>query len=273
MKYIDSKKLSDPQFKRYTGISYSTFYLMVEQLKKHLPTTGRPAKLSLEDQVLLSLSYWREYRTLFHVATSYGVSEPTASRIVRHVEDCLIQSNLFNLPKDLPQGEGIDWNVVIIDATEIPIQRPKKTQKKSYSGKKKTHTFKVQAIIHAKTREILSLCMCKGAVHDFELFKRNLNLIPKHSFVLADKGYQGIHNIYANSLLPLKAKKGCTLDPELKKYNREINKRRILVEHVFGALKHFKILAERYRNRGKRLGLRFNLIAGIYNMELSKSDL
>ena len=130
MKYIDSKKLSDPQFKRYTGISYSTFYLMVEQLKKHLPTTGRPAKLSLEDQVLLSLSYWREYRTLFHVATSYGVSEPTASRIVRHVKDCLMQSNLFNLPKNLPEGEGIDWNVVIIDATEIPIQRPKKTEEK-----------------------------------------------------------------------------------------------------------------------------------------------
>ncbi|WP_180013756.1 transposase family protein, partial [Acinetobacter sp. YH16031] len=53
----------------------------------------------------------REYRTLFHVAKSYGVSEPTASRIVRHVEDCLIRSNLFNLPKDLPEGEGIDWNV------------------------------------------------------------------------------------------------------------------------------------------------------------------
>ncbi|WP_350353993.1 helix-turn-helix domain-containing protein [Acinetobacter terrae] len=50
---------------------------------------------------MLCLSYWREYRTLFHVATSYGVSEPTASRIVRHVEDCLIQSNLFNLPKSL----------------------------------------------------------------------------------------------------------------------------------------------------------------------------
>jgi len=130
MKYIDSKKLSDPQFKRYTGISWSTFYLMVDQLKMHVPAKGRPPKLSLEDQVLLCLSYWREYRTLFHVATSYGVSEPTASRIVRHVEDCLIQSSLFNLPKNLPEGEGIDWNVVIVDATEIPVQRPKKTEKK-----------------------------------------------------------------------------------------------------------------------------------------------
>ncbi|WP_139842029.1 transposase [Acinetobacter sp. ANC 3832] len=55
-----------------------------------------------------------------------------------------------------------------------------------------------------------------------------------------------------------------------KKYNREINKRRIGVEHVFGVLKTFRILSERYRNRGKRLGLRFNLIAGIYNIELNK---
>ena len=80
----------------------------------------------MEDQILLCLSYWHEYRTLFHIATSYGVSEPTASRIVRHVEDCLIKSNLFNLP----EGEGIDWNIVIVDATEIPIQRPKKTEEK-----------------------------------------------------------------------------------------------------------------------------------------------
>ena len=103
---------------------------MVEQLKKHVATKGRRPKLSVEDQVLLCLSYWREYRTLFHVATSYAVSEPTVSRIVRHVEDCLIKSNLFNLQKSLPEGECIDWNIVIVDATEIPIQRPKKTEEK-----------------------------------------------------------------------------------------------------------------------------------------------
>ena len=145
-----------------------------------------------------------------------------------------------------------------------------KKQKKSYSGKKKTHTFKVQAIIHYQTRKILSLCTSRGAVHDFELFKRNLNQIPTGAFILADKGYQGIYTVYPNSLLPLKAKKRCKLDPELKIYNQEINKRRIGIEHVSGRLKTFKILAVRYRNRGKRLGLRFNLIAGVYNMELSE---
>ncbi len=64
MKYVDSKKLSETQFKRYTGTSWSTFDLMVEQLKMHIPVKGRPSKLSVEDQVLLCLSYWREYRTL-----------------------------------------------------------------------------------------------------------------------------------------------------------------------------------------------------------------
>ncbi len=107
-------------------------------------------------------------------------------------------------------------------------------------------------------------------MHDFELFKCNLNQVPSGAFILADKGYQGVYALYPNSLLPLKAKRCCKLDPELKIYNQEINKIRIGIEHVFGNLKTFKILAERYRNRGKRLGLRFSLIAGIYNLELSK---
>lgn len=97
-----------------------------------------------------------------------------------------------------------------------------------------------------------------------------MHLFPTNSFILADKGYQGISVIYTTNLLPSKAKKRCELDPLLKTYNREINKRRIGIVHLFGTLKTFKILAERYRNRGKRLGLRFNLIAGIYNLELSK---
>ena len=146
---------------------------------------------------------------------------------------------------------------------------PKK-QKKSYSGKKKAHTFKIQAIVHYKTQEILSLSMCKGSKHDFELFKENIKSVPKGSFILADKGYQGIYDIYEKSLIPLKAKKGQKLAEELKFYNREINKRRIGIEHVFGKLKAFKILCERYRNRGKRIGLRFNLIAGIYNFQLAE---
>ena len=51
MKYIDSNKLSESQFKCYIGISCSTFDLMVEQLKKHVSTKGKPPKLGLEDHI------------------------------------------------------------------------------------------------------------------------------------------------------------------------------------------------------------------------------
>lgn len=84
---------------------------------------------------------------------------------------------MYNLSKDIPEGEGIDWNVIIVDATEISIQRPKK-QKKSYSGKKKAQTFKVQVLMYYKTQQILSLYMSKSAVHNFKLFKCDLHLNP-----------------------------------------------------------------------------------------------
>lgn len=169
----------------------------------------------------------------------------------------------------MPEGEGIDQNVVILDATEIPIQRPKK-QKKSYSSKKRKHTFKLQAIIHYKTHKTLSLDANPVQCMISSYSKPDLQQIRCGSSILADKGYQGIYAVYLNSLLPLKVRKNCKLDHELKIYNQETNKRRIGLEHVFGCLKTFKIPAERYRNRGKRLGLRFNLIAGMYNLELSK---
>lgn len=115
----------------------------------------------------------------------------------------------------MPEGESIDWNIVIVDATEILIQKPKK-QEKNYSGKKKIHTFKVQTIIHYQTQKILSLCTSRGAVHDFELFKCTLNQISAGAFIIADKGYQAIYTVYPNSLLPLKAKKHYKLERELK---------------------------------------------------------
>ncbi len=102
-------------------------------------------------------------------------------------------------------------------------------------------------------------------MYDFELFKRNLNRIP-----FADKSDQRIYKLYTNLMLPLKAKRCCKLDSELKNYNREINKRRTGIEPVFKSLKTFRILAGPYRNRAKRLGLRFNLIAELYKWQLNK---
>ena len=78
----------------------------------------------------MTLGYWREYRTLFHLGTTMGVSEGTASRRVRWVEDTLIGSGRFALPKRTARfagGAPGPFRVVVVDATEPPVERPKKT--------------------------------------------------------------------------------------------------------------------------------------------------
>lgn len=129
MRYHDIKHLDAARFKRLVGIQPATFEQMLDTLRTCELGFGRPPKLILEDRLMLALSYWREYRTLLHTGMSYGISEASAHRIVRHVENVLINSNKFHLPKKLPSGAGIDWDVVVVDATEMVIERPKKTEK------------------------------------------------------------------------------------------------------------------------------------------------
>ena len=85
---------------------------------------------------------------------------------------------------------------------------------------------------------------------------------------MGDKGYQGIQKLHANSKTPKKKPRGGKLTKVDKKSNRELAKVRVIGEHINRKLKVFKILSDRYRNRRKRFGLRFNLIAGLYNYEL-----
>ena len=88
--------------------------------------------------------------------------------------------------------------------------------------------------------------------------------------LLADSGYQGLSKLHAKSKTPQKKRRKGELSDEQKRSNRELASRRVVVEHVIRSLKIFRILAERYRNRMKRLSLRFKLIAGLYDYELSR---
>ena len=136
-------------------------------------------------------------------------------------------------------------------------------------GKQREHTIKTQLIIQQKSEKILCLVNGKGRTHDFKLFKNSGVKFGTLMKVIADKGYQGIAKIHQLSETPIKKKKGKKLTLEEKKYNRQLNRLRITVEHINRRLKIFKILSYPYRNRGNRFGLRANLIAGIYNYELA----
>jgi len=90
---------------------------------------------------------------------------------------------------------------------------------------------------------------------------------------LTDSGYQGLHKLHAKTQMPKKRSKKNPLTEEDKKNNRQLSSDRVLNENVIGSLKRFKIISDRYRNRRKRFSLRFNLIAGIYNLELNSEKL
>ena len=141
MKYEKIRELKDEKFRRLTGVKKATFSRMIgileisDQAKK--VRGGRKNRLCLEDQLLLSLEYIREYRTYFHVSQSYGVSESTAYKTVKWVEDTLIKHPDFSLPgrKALLKSE-IEYEVVLIDATETPVERPKKGKDTTIQARK-----------------------------------------------------------------------------------------------------------------------------------------
>jgi hypothetical protein len=133
MKFENIKDYCDEEFCRITGVKRTTFEKMLEilsvALTKRLALGGPKPKLSLEDMLLACLEYIREYRTYAHAAVSYGISKSQIFRIIRWVEDTLIKDGTFSLPgrKALLKSD-MEYEVVLIDATESPVERPKKSK-------------------------------------------------------------------------------------------------------------------------------------------------
>lgn len=124
--------LKENDFRRHTGIERRTFEKMLEILKvaeaKKKAAGGKPNELRMEERLLMCLEYLREYRTYFHIARSYGVSESTCYRNCVWIENILVASKEFRLPsrKELLNDNEIE--VITVDACESPIQRPKKNK-------------------------------------------------------------------------------------------------------------------------------------------------
>ncbi|SPR13181.1 IS5 family transposase ISOt6 [Orientia tsutsugamushi] len=145
MKFDQIKELKDEKFRRLTGVRKWTFSKMVDILRKadglKKSRGGRKNKLNLEEQLLMALEYLREYRTYFHIGQNYGVSESSAYKAVKWVEDTLVKHPNFALPgrKALMKSDA-NYEVVLIDATESPIERPKKTKILLFRKEEKAYT-------------------------------------------------------------------------------------------------------------------------------------
>lgn len=145
MNYEKVKKLSVSDFKRRFGISRSTFNFLVKEVKKYKSkkslknkrNAGRKPKLSIEEEILLTLDYWREYRTQFHLGLDYGISESAVSRTIHKIENILSKVKRLSLPKSKKnRASAITYEVILIDATETPIERPKKNSDRTIRGKR-----------------------------------------------------------------------------------------------------------------------------------------
>lgn len=270
------RKISETNFRRSTGVKINTFNHLLTKLKAVIgkKRCGPTYKLSLKQQLFLTLDYWRNYNSLLETGRRYGVSEATACRTYKFIEDRLAKAGVCKLPgkKDFSTDTEESFTV---DATECPVERPKRRkkgriknrQKHYYSGKKKRHTIKAQVVI--KGRSIQSTSFANGRIHDYKLFKKSKTKFRSNKNVKVDSGYQGLQKTHANTDLPKKNTKKNPLTRAEKLVNKEQAKKRVVVEHVIGHIKKNKILSTKYRNRRKRFGLRFNLICGIYNYENS----
>ena len=146
--YNKINRLEDTQFRRKTGVKRKTFNKMVEIVReveeKRKKILGRPLKLNYEDQVLMALEYLREYRTYFSLAQIYDLSEANCYKICRKVEDILIKSKEFKLPNRKDVYEDPHIEVIIVDAVESSIERPKKSKGNTTQERKRSTLSKVR---------------------------------------------------------------------------------------------------------------------------------
>jgi hypothetical protein len=140
------KKQSKTNFKRLTGVEIKTFKLMVREVKKDEKKAVRkkgnnrshPFTLSVENRILMMLMYYREYRTQFHIGETYGLHESNVGKNIIRIENILKKCKKFELPgKKKLSGTNHQYEVIIVDATESPIERPKKSNISIIQGKRK----------------------------------------------------------------------------------------------------------------------------------------
>ncbi len=140
MKYEQLIRYSDSEFKRLVGVPRQLFSEMVEVIRdaeKLKRKSGRPHSLSIEDQILLTLNYLRSYCTQLELSATYNIAESNVNRTIHKIEQALMQSRKFSLPQRSITTVETDFNWVIIDVTESPIERPEKNRESIIAAKRK----------------------------------------------------------------------------------------------------------------------------------------
>lgn len=260
-------------FLQLTGLKVKEFEEVINRVKSSWEFIegkkkchGRNSHLAtFEDKVLCVMIYYRSYITHSFLGYLFNLHNSNICRLLKKIEPILARKVSIKKDRSLTSDKILK---ILADVTEQAIQRPKRGQRKAYSGKKKQHTLKTEIVMEEGGR-ILSVSKAyQGKMHDFRIRKQEKPL-PITSIKHADSGYQGWQKLQRNVLIPFKRSKKHPLTAEQKKHNKMLASFRMKIEHKIREIKIFKIMAEKYRNFQAKHNMRFNIIAGIVNLKHS----
>jgi hypothetical protein len=283
--------LRSPQaFRSLTGLNPAAFLDLLGQVepawtdahnrrrqrpnRRRQPGAGPKFALSVADQLLMLLIYYRTYVSHAFLAFLFGIDDSTVCRCFRRLEPLL--AGIFRIPERKVELQEDEIREAFFDGTERPKYRPKRKQKRYYSGKKKRHTLKNQVVVvrkrkragrrKARQRQKRRLRVAAvsptspGSVHDKKVYDRSRTVVPPEVAAYGDTGYQG-----TALRTPVKKRRGRKLTERQKRGNRRISRKRIAAEHALGKMKTWRIASERYRNPTRRHTLILKNVAGLHN--------
>lgn len=236
---------------------------------------GRKPKLSVVQQIILTLVYLRHMTTFQLLGIQFGVSESTANDVFNYWLPILRELLPSSLIEQVKKNES-DYEVVkeilteyelIIDSYEQARERPgdNEEQEKYFSGKKSNHTFKSQIIIMPDGRDIVDVVAGEpGPKSDITMFRENRdNFAPEQSFK-GDLGYIGEDLIDT----PIKKPRNKELTTKQKKLNKEFSSKRVFVEHRIRSVKIFRVVQDRFRLNPKKYEQVILTICGLVRLRI-----
>jgi hypothetical protein len=283
-------------FRSMTGLTVEAFDQLLPELRaafaadrrRRLDRPGRQRAvgggddfdLGIDDQLLLTIVWLRQYPTQECLGYLFGTSDSTALRAIRRCLPLLEQSgkDTMRLPdpgrghrRDLPALlKGTPALAVIVDTFEQRTQRPRRRQRAYYSGKKKAHTLKSQVAV-AEEGHIVDVGPSRpGRWADLKVLRRSGlvgKLIRAQVGALGDLGYVGLDGLSPRlrGATPRRKPRGRERPPEDRRYNRAFARRRIRVEHGINRLRRYQALSQVDRHHRRGHTARVRAVAGLVN--------
>jgi hypothetical protein len=249
---------------------------------------GHPFKLSLRDRFLMLLVYYRTYISSTLAGYLFDLGQTNVLKDIRMLEpavkECIpLPEKVHEIARRLTTMEEVEKFFpgfkAFIDATEQEIPRPKEKRKRKnhYSGKKKRHTVKMQLTVNKNGLIVHKSSHARGRRHDLGVYRKRHPNLPKEVELGFDRGYDGIKKYFPDlkCVIPFKRRghgrghkgeKADDLTPEQKKYNKELAKERVVIEHTISRMKKFRIMADEFRNRLKRYDMMTDIVSGLINL-------